>query len=188
MPVPGGRCAERYQAGTPTGAETCSCGTFAVGLCQDCGAAACGDHSLLAAGQRVCMACAAARRERQADEKRAAETTAVDAVIDAIKAKPDPVERLLRISWFLDKYEGRLVCLADACPEYQEGRWDSAAVGHWFPARADALGVEPTSALQHLPAPPGRATTPYPRHVPATTRVPTALLVIPRGGHQTLDW
>lgn len=68
-------------------------------------------------------------------------------MIDAIRRNPDPVERLVRIAWFLDNYEGRADAWATACPEYPRGRWDSAAVGRWFAAKADALGVPPTAAL-----------------------------------------
>lgn len=159
MPVPGGVCGHRYQAGRPGTARVCSCGTFAIGLCQDCGDPVCGDCSLMVGGQRLCTRCAQARQIRQADRERAGDRSAVDAVIDAIKGKPDPVERLVRIAWFLDKYEGRDDAWTATCPEYPRGRSDSAAVGRWFAAKADALGVQPTAALQtYVARPAGRLT------------------------------
>jgi hypothetical protein len=140
-------------------AQVCSCGTFAIGLCQDCGDPVCGDCSLMVGGQRLCHPCVKARQTRQADKERADDRSAVDAVIDAIKGKPDPVERLVRIAWFLDKYECREDTWTAACPEYPRGRRDSAAVGRWFAAKADTLGVKPTAALQTYAArPAGRLT------------------------------
>ena len=159
MPVPGAVCGHRYQAGQPGTAQVCSCGTFAIGLCQDCGNPVCGDCSLIVAGQRLCRPCAKSRQTRQADRERAEDRSAVDAVIDAIKAKPDPIERLLRIAWFLDKYEGREDAWTTVCPEHPRGRWDSAAVGRWFAAKADALGVQPTAELAtYVARPAGRLT------------------------------
>lgn len=157
MPVPGAVCGHRYQAGQPGTAQVCSCGTFAIGLCQDCGDPVCGDCSLMVGGQRLCYPRAKARQSRQAGKERADDRSAVDAVIDAIKGKPDAIERLVRIAWFLDKYEGREGAWTAACPEYPRGRWDSAAVGRWFAAKADALGVKPTAALQtYVARPAGR--------------------------------
>lgn len=155
MPVPGAVCGHRYHAGQPGTGQVCSCGTFAIGLCQDCGNPVCGDCSLIVSGQRLCYPCAKARQARQADRERGEDRSAVDAVINAIKAKPDPVERLVRIAWFLDKYEGREDAWTAACPEHPRGRWDSAAVGRWFAAKADALGVQPTAELATYVARPG---------------------------------
>jgi hypothetical protein len=45
--------------------EMCSCGTFAIGRCTSCGAAVCGDHSLLHEGKRICGRCRDARRRQQ---------------------------------------------------------------------------------------------------------------------------
>ena len=147
MPVPAAVCGYRYQAGTPGTTPLCSCGTFAIGVCQDCNAPVDGDCSLVMDGQRLCRPCAQTRQARQAEDERARDRGAVDAVIDAVKTKPDPIERLLRIAWFLDKYEGRQDAWKAACPEYPRGAWDSAAIGRWFAARAVALGVKPTKML-----------------------------------------
>jgi hypothetical protein len=116
-------------------------------MCLDCGNPVCGDCSVMANGQRVCRPCAQGRQTRQADEERERDRAAVDAVIEAILDKPDPFERLLRIAWFRDSYEGRPEAWQAACPEIPEGRWDSAALGRWFAAKADALGVGPTASL-----------------------------------------
>jgi hypothetical protein len=148
MPVPAAVCGHRYQAGTPVTTQVCSCGTFAVGLCRDCNDPVCGDCSLVVDGQRLCKPCAKSRETRQADEDRARDRSAVEAVIATIKGKPEAVERLLRIAWFLDKYEGRADAWEVTCPEYPKGRWDSAAVGRWFAAKAGAVGVSPTAALR----------------------------------------
>lgn len=148
MPVPAAVCGYRYQAGTPGTAQACSCGTFAVGLCQSCSVPVCGNCSLMAGGQRLCQPCAQARKARQAEEERERNRLAVDAAVDAIKEKPDPLERLLRIAWFLDKYEGRTDAWQAVRPRYPRGQWDSAAVGRWFAAKAEALGVKPGRRLQ----------------------------------------
>ena len=155
MPVPAAVCGHRYQAGTPVTTQVCSCGTFALGLCQDCGAPVCGDHSRMVSSHRICKSCAQARQVRQADEDRLSARSAVDSVVDAIRGKPDPIERLLRIAWFLNRYEGRKDAWQAACPEHPKDRWDSAAVGRWFVAKADVLGVKPTAALQTYVARPG---------------------------------
>ena len=49
-------CGERYQEGVPPMAhgDTCECGTFAIGNCQECGTPVCGDHSGLFGGRRLC--------------------------------------------------------------------------------------------------------------------------------------
>jgi hypothetical protein len=68
--------------------------------------------------------------------------------MQAIRSVPDPIERLLRICYFLDKYEGRPDTWVTACPECPPGEWDSAVVGRWFAAKAVSQGVKPTSALR----------------------------------------
>jgi len=59
-------CGRRYHVGPPTSgspAAVCGCGTFAIGLCGECGAGVCGDHSVLRTGRRVC-----AYHEREREE------------------------------------------------------------------------------------------------------------------------
>jgi len=49
-------CNVRYHEAAGGGAAlVCSCGTFAIGLCADCGKAVCGDCSLLYQSQRLCL-------------------------------------------------------------------------------------------------------------------------------------
>jgi hypothetical protein len=97
----------------------------------------------MTAGQRVCGPCAQTRRDRENAARRAAH----DTVIAEIRAAADPVERLLRVSRYHDKYEAESDTWALACPEWPPGGWDSAAVGRWFAARATSTGVQPTSEL-----------------------------------------
>lgn len=53
-----GICGNRFQTGvTGSVGATCSCGTFAIGLCRSCSSPICGDHSKLFTGQRLCHAC-----------------------------------------------------------------------------------------------------------------------------------
>ena len=56
-------CGHRYQEGGPgVGAilDMCSCGTFAIGRCSECGSSVCGLHSALRADRRLCLEHAAA--------------------------------------------------------------------------------------------------------------------------------
>ena len=157
MPVPALTCGLRYQAGSAGDARTCSCGTYAVGLCKDCIDPVCGDHSLMTGNQRLCTACAEARQARQADKERGRERTAVKAALEAIRERPDPVERLVRIAWFLDNCEAPEDAWNLACPEYPRGQWDSAAVGRWFATAAGRLGFRPTRMLPtYIPRPAAR--------------------------------
>jgi hypothetical protein len=104
--------------------------------------------------QRLCIACAQARQARQAEEDHQRERTAVNAALQAIREKPDPVERLVRTVWFLANYEGPEDAWGLICPEYPRGQWDSAAVGHWFAGTAGSLGVKPTQMLAtYVPRP-----------------------------------
>lgn len=51
----GRRCGHRYADGIPgTATLTCSCGTFAIGLCTDCGQPVCGDCGDIFNGKRRC--------------------------------------------------------------------------------------------------------------------------------------
>jgi hypothetical protein len=72
-------CGHRYQEGPPVMADDapmCECNTWAIGLCADCKAPVCGDHSSLVSDRRLCRTCAheAARPARDAAES--AESTA----------------------------------------------------------------------------------------------------------------
>jgi len=66
-------CGTRYHVGAPSESSvTCSCGTFAIGLCDSCGQAICGDHSELLGGKRNCAGCvemSQCGRERRAYAK-----------------------------------------------------------------------------------------------------------------------
>lgn len=49
-------CGAAYQEADATIThETCACGTFAIGHCQDCTRPVCGSHSSLTEGVRVCV-------------------------------------------------------------------------------------------------------------------------------------
>jgi len=87
-------------------------------------------------------------------------------VISTIRTIADPIERLLRIAYFLDKYEGNPDTWATVCPEYPPGRWDSVAVGRWFAAKARSQGIGPTSVLQTYIKRPGGWPLGKPTYVP----------------------
>ncbi len=68
-------CGNRYQeidSRTPVQiAETCACGTYAIGRCVGCQQAICGDHSGITRGARLCGSCRASRdaARQQADDE-----------------------------------------------------------------------------------------------------------------------
>src|SRR3954454_6481660 len=64
IPVRSHPCGHRYHEGSGV-AESCACGTFAIGHCQRCGKAVCGDHSGLLAGVRLCTHCFRAQAEKE---------------------------------------------------------------------------------------------------------------------------
>lgn len=51
-------CANRYQEGksADAGSLQCLCGTYSIGVCSVCNGSACGDHSTLFKGIRLCSA------------------------------------------------------------------------------------------------------------------------------------
>jgi hypothetical protein len=62
-------CGNAYQEGDAlASAPTCTCGTFAIGICTACSQPTCGIHSSLVSGARVCGSCqrAAASQAAQA--------------------------------------------------------------------------------------------------------------------------
>ncbi|MGY1813240.1 hypothetical protein [Blastococcus sp. SYSU D00820] len=74
-------CGHRYAEGAPgsPGGARCSCGTYSIGRCADCGQDVCGDDSVRRDGRRICRSCieAAARRAEAEEAARAeAERTA----------------------------------------------------------------------------------------------------------------
>ncbi len=63
-------CGTRFQEGSASSSAVCSCGTFAIGMCGDCGRPVCGDHSALVAGRRLCDdEIARISQERAAEEE-----------------------------------------------------------------------------------------------------------------------
>jgi hypothetical protein len=138
-------CGNRYQLGSPMpAAQACSCRTFSIGTCHDCGRPVCGDHSRLDGGQRVCLDCIQDRRRQEQDVRDTAHNAAHQAAIAEMRALADPTERLLRIAWYQDNFDGLSADWGIVCPEYTQDNWDSAAVGRWFAARAASLGIPPT--------------------------------------------
>jgi len=125
--------------------QTCSCGTFSIGVCQDCGKLVCRDHSRLEGGQRICDSCIQERRSRDQAAQEAAHDAAHQAVIAEMRAIADPIERLLRIAWYQENFEGLADDWHTVCPEYSPDGWDSVAVGRWFAVRAIDQGI-PTRA------------------------------------------
>lgn len=63
-------CATQYQEGdAASSGPLCSCGTFAVGVCQTCGQPVCGYCSSMVSGVRECNAHVAERAAREAEER-----------------------------------------------------------------------------------------------------------------------
>jgi hypothetical protein len=81
------------------------------------------------------------------EAKARAKESARKAAVDGIGATPDPIERLLRVAYFTDRYGSHKNAWVKMCPEYEKDAWDSAAVGRWFARKAQTLGVPPTSSL-----------------------------------------
>lgn len=77
---------------------TCSCRTFAVGYCADCGQPVCEQHSSTRMGSRLCLSCEegrtpAGRERRNEAERRAAREH--DERLGRVAAIEDPIERLI---------------------------------------------------------------------------------------------
>jgi hypothetical protein len=154
-----------------TSAAICDCGTFAIGMCVQCGRPVCGDHSQLVDGRRICLACLGARAKQAA----AAITSGHAEVIDGLRAIADPVERLLRTTWYvvnatydvhIERRTGASIDdLYAVFPElagvpakrtaawgprykYPPASWDSLAVGRWFVSAADSRKIEPPDVIK----------------------------------------
>jgi len=57
-------CGCRYRDGIQVPSPPCfRCGTYSIGLCQQCSEPACGDHSELFEEKRLCSSCAATKKE-----------------------------------------------------------------------------------------------------------------------------
>ena len=75
-------CGRRYHVSQPIGAGpvvSCACGTFAIGLCVECGNAVCGDHSVFDQGRRVCAYHVQERQQAAAAHRADEEARAVAA-------------------------------------------------------------------------------------------------------------
>ncbi len=86
-------CGNRYQevdSQSPVQiAETCSCGTYAIGRCAECRRSICGDHSGIVGGSRLCGFCTASRdaaRQKADDEAKAARLAEDESCITAFLA------------------------------------------------------------------------------------------------------
>jgi hypothetical protein len=72
-------CNATYQEGAQSGGPMCACGTFAIGVCQECGEPRCGSCSVMAEGRRVCVTHVVERRDRalaEQERRRSAEEAA----------------------------------------------------------------------------------------------------------------
>ncbi len=91
------RCGTRYPEGDATtgGLPLCGCGTFAIGVCSECGVAVCGPHSDMTFGVRLCGGHSYARQQvLEAEQRRANQAAAeVEAQERARRARVD-AERL----------------------------------------------------------------------------------------------
>ena len=106
-----GTCGASYQEGAPaSGAATCACGTFAIGICQECGAPVCGGRSCssMYGGRRLCSACvtrvATEERDRTEQEALAQRQARRAREIGRLEALGDPIEHLVAsVGWLLGK-------------------------------------------------------------------------------------
>lgn len=158
-----GPCGYRYQAG-PQSADgrACECGMFAVGECQACGKAVCGQHGAHSHGRFVCVAHireAEAEASASAEQRQRAERAAIRESLDrALVTASDSFERLvLAAHWVAlepPKFRehgvdsGRLALLFDALQEAgdhlsDDGSvwWDQEALCAWFAQGASERGV-----------------------------------------------
>ena len=185
VPVPGSAsCGHRYQEGAPVSATgTCTCRTFAIGTCGQCGRPICGDHSRLADDERVCVTCLQARAEQARDVVASSHAE----VIAGLKAVADPLERLLRTAWYVDATynsgagQGATGAgvddLYEVFPEFTaapSGRirldrpvrkapkdhWDTAASGRWFVSTAARRGMRPPDKISVVTIKERRFSTP----------------------------
>jgi hypothetical protein len=62
---------EAGDSGVAAAGRLCACGTYPIGVCQECGAPLCGDHSSFEAGRRICT-------QHVSDRRRAAEQQAAE--------------------------------------------------------------------------------------------------------------
>lgn len=97
-------CHHRFHAARPTmsGEQTlCSCGTFAIGICTECGQSVCGDHSRVVDSVRLCDRHAGAvqddllKREHEEATQRQREfesalAEAVDRFVEVMNAAGNP--------------------------------------------------------------------------------------------------
>jgi hypothetical protein len=163
-------CGAEYHEGAPAGAETCACGTFAIGRCLQCGRSVCGSHSALWASRRLCdehhaaalaafeaaraeaVACnvadAVARSVRAWDEWLAAARAALSASVDPIERTVRAVSAMSGGSWPDRREQDRHLLLELLLPEQVAGRepdvrwwWDHDTVQAWF---LGAVKVPPT--------------------------------------------
>ena len=101
-------CGLRYQEGAAGLGRVCECGTFAIGLCADCGKPVCGDHSVLHGGKRLCHADLRAREKAAAvAEAEARLTPAKFIVIAAAAGNPG-----LR-TWTVNRKETRTITVKE---------------------------------------------------------------------------
>lgn len=156
-------CGREYQEGASTTSTVCQCGTFAVGLCTECGAPACGLHSEMWQDRRVCIADAKrlAREREKADDARKAEERARrleresrqargerERLVSVLRSIDDPDDRFvaarcLRAQWSSGKPSGKALDQLFAGVSFRffasaEGfgwRWNSAEVMAWAAAR-----------------------------------------------------
>lgn len=146
-------CGHRYQPGRAVVGASCGCGTYAVGVCAECGRGVCGDHSH-AGDVRTCTDCDTVERERVLREAERFRTESHDRVIATLTEVPDPLERLLRVAWYLV----RATALSErtgasdedlhvVVPELDGGTWETTEVADWFLDRAAEQGLEPPDRL-----------------------------------------
>lgn len=95
-------CGHRYhEGGGVTGTTTCACGTFAIGLCAECGSAVCGDHSWMRGDRRLCREHAAAvdaqARAEQAREEHDRRVAQQRRQRRALEAPGEAAARLLEL-------------------------------------------------------------------------------------------
>lgn len=83
-------CETEYQEGAVSGAQICSCGTFAIGLCVECSRPVCGQHSAMLEERRLCGTHYQERSNSIREAKAATERKAAEERSQRVASEPKP--------------------------------------------------------------------------------------------------
>ncbi len=155
-------CGCEYQDGPGPTADTCHCGTFAIGFCHTCHTAVCGTHSTMSQdSRRLCGQCVANSRTQAEERRIATHATAVEEwerersawAEDALERLEglEPIARILVTAHagrppgpgLLGNAAGDApVAMRELLPELHAangaGTWTDREISEWFAARCKA--------------------------------------------------